>query len=336
MTTSSTRKSSTDTTRRVLGRSGIEVGAVGVGTWAIGGAMTIDGEHFGWGSWDDDESVRALRAAVDAGATLVDTADAYGAGHAERVIATALGDRRDDLVIATKWGNTYDESARALTGQDPTPAYGRRALEASLRRLATDHVDLWQLHLADLDVSLADDLIALCESLVDEGLIRGYGWSTDDPARAAAFATGSRCTLVQHGLDVLDDAPEMLALCAEQNLASLNRSPLAMGLLSDRITADTVLPEGDVRRTSPEWLRWFDAGRPTPEFLRRRDAVRDVLTSNGRTLPQGALAWNLARSPLTVPIPGIRTVAQAVENVGTLAAAPLTAEEFAAVEALLR
>jgi aryl-alcohol dehydrogenase-like predicted oxidoreductase len=135
---------------------------------------------------------------------------------------------------------------------------------------------------------------------------------------------------------VLGDDPEMLALCAEQNLASLNRSPLAMGLLSDRITADTQLPVGDVRRTSPEWLAWFDDGRPTPEFLRRRDAVRDVLAANGRTLPQGALAWVLARSPLTVPIPGIRTVAQARENIGTLAAAPLTPAEFATVENLLR
>src|SRR5690349_21867270 len=115
----------TNTTRRVLGRSGIEVAAIGVGTWALGGEMTQAGGHVGWGPQDDEESVRALRAAVDAGATLIDTADVYGTGHAERIIARALGDRRDDLVIATKWGNTYDEAARALLDPDPSPAYGR-------------------------------------------------------------------------------------------------------------------------------------------------------------------------------------------------------------------
>jgi aryl-alcohol dehydrogenase-like predicted oxidoreductase len=128
----------------------------------------------------------------------------------------------------------------------------------------------------------------------------------------------------------------MIALCEAQNLASINRSPLAMGLLSDKITADTVLPPGDVRRTGPGWLSWFTDGRPTPEFLARRDAVRDLLTSGGRTLAQGALAWNLARSPRTVPIAGIRTVAQARENLGTLGAAPMTVQEFTQVEALLR
>ena len=323
------------TTTRILGRSGIEVGAIGVGTWAIGGRMTIGGDDYGWGAVDDDTSVQALRVAVDLGATLIDTADAYGTGHAERVIARALGARRDQLVWASKWGNTYDEATRELTGSDPTPGYARRALEASLRRLGTDRLDLWQLHLSDLDPALAEDLVALCEQLVDEGLIRGYGWSTDDPARAAVFAAGPRCTLVQHALNVLGDAPEMLALCEAQNLASVNRSPLAMGLLSDKITADTVLPPGDVRRTGPGWLSWFTDGRPTPEFLARRDAVRDVLASDGRTLAQGALAWNLARSPRTVPIAGIRTVAQAQENIGTLAVAPMTAEEFAQIEALL-
>ena len=323
-------------TTRILGRSGLKVGAIGVGTWAIGGRMTSGGEDLGWGAVDDDVSVATLRTAVDLGATLIDTADAYGTGHSEQIVARALGSRRDDLVWASKWGNTYDEASRALTGSDHTPAYARRALQASLRRLGTDRLDLWQLHLSDLDPVLAEDLVALCEQLVDEGLIRGYGWSTDDPARAAVFAAGPRCTLVQHRLNVLDDAPEMLALCEAQDLASINRSPLAMGLLSDKITAETLLPPGDIRRTSPGWLEGFTDGRPTPQFLARRDAVRGVLTSQGRTLAQGALAWILARSPRTVPIAGIRTVAQARENIGTLAAPPLSAQEFAQVEALLR
>jgi aryl-alcohol dehydrogenase-like predicted oxidoreductase len=171
---------------------------------------------------------------------------------------------------------------------------------------------------------------------VAEGTVRAYGWSTDDPARAAVFAAGPHCAAVQHTLNVLDDAPEMLALCEEHDLASVDRSPLAMGLLSERVTADTVIAPGDVRHRQPEWLRWFTGGRPGPDFLARRDAVRDVLTSGGRTLAQGALAWAWARSPRTVPIPGCRTVAQVEENVGAMAHGPLTPEQFAEVEAVLR
>ncbi len=322
--------------RRVLGRSGIGVSAAGVGTWAIGGAMASGDQPLGWGEVDDDESVRALRRAVELGATFVDTADVYGTGHAERVLARALGAQRDELVWATKWGNTYEEATRQLTGADPAPDYARQALEASLRRLGTDRVDLWQLHLSDLDPALAEDLVATCEDLVAEGKVRAYGWSTDDPARAAVFAAGPHCAAVQHTLNVLDDAPAMLALCEEHDLASVDRSPLAMGLLSERVTADTVIAPGDVRHRQPEWLRWFAGGRPSPDFLARRDAVRDVLTSGGRTLAQGALAWAWARSPRTVPIPGCRTVAQVEENVGAMAHGPLTPEQFAEVESVLR
>jgi aryl-alcohol dehydrogenase-like predicted oxidoreductase len=320
---------------RRLGSSAVEASALGIGTWVIGGRMSIGDGQFGWGDVDDDESVRMLRRAVDLGATLIDTADAYGTGHAERLIARALGDRRDGLVYATKWGNTYDEAARALTGEDPSPAYALRALETSLRRLATDRIDVWQLHLSGMDPSLADDLVALCEDLVDDGLIRTYGWSTDDPARAGRFAAGPRCAVVQCTLNVLDPAPAMLDLARDHDLAVLARSPLAMGLLSDRITADTVIPPGDVRHTSPDWLAWFRDGRPTPDYLARRDAVREILTSGGRTVAQGALAWLWARDERIVPIPGCRTVAQAEENVGALAHGPLTGSQLAEVERLL-
>lgn len=322
-------------TSRVLGRSGIEVSALGIGTWVIGGPMAAGDVQFGWGEVDDDESVRMLRTAVDLGATLIDTADMYGMGHAERVVHRALGDRRDDLVYATKWGNTFDEATRQWTGEDPSPAHARRALQASLARLGTDRIDVWQLHLSGMDPALADDLVALCEDLVDDGLIRTYGWSTDDPARAARFAAGPRCAVVQCTLNVLDPAPAMLDVAREHDLAVLARSPLAMGLLSDRITADTVIPPGDVRHTSPDWLAWFRDGRPTPEYLACRDSVREILTSGGRTLAQGALAWLWARDGRIVPIPGCRTPDQARENVGALAHGPLTPTQLAEVETVL-
>jgi aryl-alcohol dehydrogenase-like predicted oxidoreductase len=322
-------------TRR-LGRSEITVADIGIGTWAIGGPFQAGAQPLGWGPVDDDESIAALRRAFELGATLVDTADVYGAGHSERVIGKAVAGRRDAVVIATKWGSTFDEDTREMGPQDTSPGYVRPALEGSLRRLGTDYVDVFQLHAGDVDPVRVLDLAAECEKLLDEGLIRAYGWSTDDPRRIAALAGAGRASVVQHELNVFGDAPEVLATCDRYDLGSLNRSPLAMGLLTDRITADTVLAPGDIRGREPEWLRWFRDGRPSPEFLGRRDAVREILTSGGRTLAQGALAWILARSPRAVPIPGCRTVAQVEENVGTLAKPGLGSADLAEIDRLLR
>jgi aryl-alcohol dehydrogenase-like predicted oxidoreductase len=324
-------------TTRQLGRSGIEVSALGFGCWAIGGEwQDPDGQPLGWGKVDDEESVRAVRRALDLGVTFFDTADTYGAGHSERVLGRALGKRRADVVVATKWGNVFDEDTRTRTGSDDSPAYLRRALTASLDRLGTDYVDLYQFHLSDADTEQAALLRDACEELVREGLIRAYAWSTDDPARAAVFAEGPHCAAVQHTLNVLQDAPAMIRLCEEAGLASINRSPLAMGLLSGKRRARQPLEAGDIRSRPPAWLQGFgDGSGPDPEWLARIDALRDVLTSGGRTLGQGALAWLWARSPRTIPIPGFRSVAQAEENAGALEKGALTGEQLAEVDRLL-
>ncbi|MER6123700.1 aldo/keto reductase [Streptomyces sp. NPDC001795] len=325
------------TANRTLGRSGIEVSALGFGCWAIGGEWsTPDGQPLGWGKVDDEESVRAIRRALDLGVTFFDTADAYGTGHSERILARALGKRRADVVLATKWGNVIDEEHRLLVGSDDSPAYARRALTASLRRLDTDHIDLYQLHLSDAEPERAAELRDQCDEFVREGLIRAYAWSTDDPARAAVFAEGPHCAAVQHRLNILQDAPELLALCEESNLASINRSPLAMGLLTGKHTAGRALESGDIRNTPPAWLPGFsEGGGADAEWLRRVDALRDILTSNGRTPAQGALAWIWARSPRTVPIPGFRSVAQAEENAGAIEKGPLTPGQLAEVDRIL-
>lgn len=325
-----------DDGRRTLGRSGIEVSALGFGCWAIGGEWASpDGQPLGWGKVDDDESVRAIRRALDLGVTFFDTADAYGTGHSERVLARALGKRRADVVVATKWGNVIDEERRLALGSDDSPEYARRALTASLRRLDTDHIDLYQLHISDADPERAAQLRDTCEEFVREGLVRAYAWSTDDPERAAVFAEGEHCAAVQHRLNVLQDAPEMLALCEESGLASINRSPLAMGLLTGRRGPGQSLEAGDIRSRPPAWLPGFGDGGADPEWLARVDALRSVLTSGGRTLAQGALAWLWARSPRTVPIPGFRSVAQAEENAGALAQGPLTTGQLTEIDAAL-
>ncbi|MFJ2176325.1 aldo/keto reductase [Streptomyces sp. NPDC087851] len=328
---------------RTLGHSGITVGALGFGCWAIGGAwQNTDGDPLGWGAVDDDESVAAVRRALDLGITFFDTADAYGTGHSETVLGRALRGHRDEAVIATKWGNLFDARTRTAHGQDATPGHARRALTASLRRLGTEYVDLYQLHISDAPLDAAAELRDTCEEFVREGLIRTYAWSTDDPERAALFAQGEHCAAVQHACNVLQDAPEMLALCAERGLASVNRSPLAMGLLARNPGAGAdagtgwTRGSGDIRAVPPAWLHWFgEGGLPVPEQAARVDAVRDLLTSGGRTLAQGALAWLWARSPHTVPIPGIRSVAQAEENAGALRYGPLGAAEMKEIATLL-
>lgn len=319
---------------RTLGRSGIKVSDVGFGCWAIGGPMTGGGEPIGWGAADDEMSAAAIRRALDLGITFFDTADVYGGGHSERVLGEALAGHRDEAVIATKFGYTFDAEAKAVTGADASPGHVRQACEASLRRLGTDRIDLYQLHQAELPLAEAEPVIGALEELVAGGLIRSYGWSTDDPVSAAAFATGANCAAIQFGANVFVANQGMFALCGSRDLAGVIRSPLAMGLLTGKYTAQSQLAADDCRSGDMGGPA-FTGGRPTPEWLARLDAVREVLTSSGRTLAQGALGWLLARDPRAVPIPGIRTAGQAAENAGALLTGPLTAAEMTQIAALL-
>ncbi|MBI5667508.1 MAG: aldo/keto reductase [Chloroflexi bacterium] len=321
---------------RTLGRSGIQVSAVGLGCWAIGGPFWAGETPVGWGEVDDNESIRAIHRALELGVNFLDTADVYGTGHSERVIARALAGRRQQVVIATKFGNVFDETARQIAGADASPAYIRRACEASLRRLNTDVIDLYQFHLNGYDADRAAEVRDTLETLVSAGKIRCYGWSTDYPERARVFADGPNCAAIQLDMNVLLDNAPMIALCEQFNLAAINRGPLAMGLLTGKYTATSQLAENDVRgEHSPAWMRYFKDGKPNPEWLARLDAIREILTSGGRTLAQGALAWLWARSPQTLPIPGFRTVAQVEENAGALRFGPLTADQMQQIDALL-
>lgn len=323
-------------TKRTLGRSGIEVSALGMGCWAIGGPFWSGEQPLGWGEVDDAESERAIGRALDLGVTLFDTADIYGTGHSERVLGKALRSRRDDVVIATKWGNTFDEDTRQRTGRDISPTYLRTAVEASLRRLGTDRIDLYQFHPGDTTVADAAPLEEALEELVDAGKIRWYGWSTDSADRAAAWATGVHCAAIQQDFSLFHGQRDVLAVCEEHDLASINRGPLAMGMLTGKFDADSTLDADDVRGVAPEWLRFFRDGKPAPEWLERVAAIREAITTGGRTPAQGALAWIWAQSERTIPIPGCRTVAQVEENAGALAHGPLTAGELADVDALLK
>lgn len=315
----------------------IEVSPVGFGGWAIGGPFTdTEGRPAGWGEVDDEVSIAAIRAAFDAGITLFDTANVYGTGHSEEVLARALAGHRDEVVLATKWGNTMREDERSLDDIDGSVSNMVRSLEGSLRRLSTDRVDLFQFHLNDYDGPELPELQEALEQLVVAGKIRGYGWSTDFPEVAHRWITGEHFWAIQAEINVLADNPGIFEVAEQHDIGCLNRGPLAMGLLSGKYSADSRITGDDVRAASPEWLRYFDGGVPSTEWLAKLEAVREILASRGRTLAQGAIAWLWARSPKAIPIPGIRTATQARENAAAMEFGPLAPAQMEEIEVLLR
>jgi aryl-alcohol dehydrogenase-like predicted oxidoreductase len=317
---------------RRLGRSNLIVSAIGMGGNTIGGPSwdrTVREDlPIGYGQVDDDESIRAILKALDLGINFFDTADEYGCGHSETILGKALGNKRHAVVVATKFGFTFTEATREATGQDTSPAYIRRACEASLRRLNSEFIDLYLLHIRDLDLDAALIVRETLEDLFQEGKIRWYGWSTDDPERARFFSQGQHCAAVEHRLNVLMDAPQMLAVCQELDLASINRIPLLMGVLSGKYTPANLPADDDIRSLFFRHSRFA-------EDVERVQRVRAILTKDGRTLAQGALAWILSRSPITIPIPGFRTQKQVEENAGTLKMEPFEAEDMEEIRIIL-
>ncbi len=321
-----------------LGKSNIEVSPMGMGCWAIGGPITFQGRPSAYGATDDAAALRAISLALDSGVTFFDTADVYGAGHSERLVGQALAGKRDRAVIATKFGVGFNEETKEIWfDKSITPEFIRAACEASLRRLGTDYIDLYQYHINDADIEVLDGVVETLEALVREGKIRSYGHSTDFLPLAQRFYKTSNCTAMQYNCNLFDPAPEMVAFCERNGLTGINRGPLAMGLLSGKYSAGSSLGIDDIRGAqSPEWIRFFKDGRPNPELLAQMDAVRELLQSGGRTLAQGALAWLWAHSPVNLPICGIRNERQAQENCGAMAHGPLPRDVYEAIEAIIR
>jgi len=325
---------------RTLGKSGIDVSAVGMGCWAIGGVWTFDGSAAGWSAVDDLESTAAIQEALNLGVTFFDTAANYGCGHSERILGSALAGRRDQVVVATKFGHQVDAGAKNVAcygvseeASDVVP-HMREDLEASLGNLGTDYIDLYQLHPGGLAIERSLPVRDELERFVAEGKIRAYAWSTDRTDAAAAFSDGPGCAAVQQQLSIFDGNLELLALCEEMGLASINRSPLGMGILTGKFTAATEFNYDDVRG-SAQWFPGLEDGRPAQRWIDALDSVRDVLTSDGRTLAQGAIAWLWGRSDVTIPIPGFKTRAQVRDNAGAMAFGPLSAQQMAEIDSIL-
>jgi aryl-alcohol dehydrogenase-like predicted oxidoreductase len=328
------------TNKRKLGRSGINVSALGLGCWAIGGPWTFNGSAAGWGGVDDAESTRAIQRAFELGVTFFDTAANYGTGHSERILSAAVKGYRDQVVIATKFGYQVNETTKTVKSygepeEDSDVARHLRSdLERSLVRLETDYIDVYQLHVGGLSIERALQVRDVLEEMVQEGKIRTYGWSTDRTDAVRAFSTSPNCSVVQQQLSVLDGNLELLALCEERNLASINRGPLGMGLLTGKFAPGASFSSDDVRAVA-SWHPGFKDGHPTQTWLNALASIREVLTSGGRTLAQGALAWIWGKSENTVPIPGFKTVQQVEENCKALQYGPLNPEQMLEIEQIL-
>lgn len=321
--------------KQLLGKSDLEVSALGMGCWAIGGPWTWaqpgrDPYPAGWGQMDDVESIRAIQTAVDLGITLFDTAANYGAGHSEVVLGKGLLGRRDKVVIATKFGHIVNEAAKTVYGDSEQILPNvRRDVENSLRRLQTDTIDIYQLHEGSYDPELALALRDELETLVSEGKIRWYGWSTDLVDRARVFADGPHCTSIQFRLNALFDNAEMRQLCQAHNLAGLNKDPLSRGILTGKFTQNTTFPADDIRS------QMNFAGVEIVRRLGAVDALHDVFTAGGRTMAQGAICYIWGLDERMVPIPGFKNVKQVEDNAGALAFGPMSAAEVAQVQAIV-
>ncbi|MBB5515567.1 aryl-alcohol dehydrogenase-like predicted oxidoreductase [Rubricella aquisinus] len=311
---------------------GKDIAPLGMGCWPIGGEMYDGDTPIGYSGTDDATSIRTIHAALDAGIRLFDTAAAYGAGHADRLLAQALRGR-DDVVIVSKVGIPINETTKRLEiGTPATPDMILPQIEACLRRLERDQIDVMLLHLNALPPAEALPLFEQMEIARERGLIASYGWSTDMVRNVEAMAARPGFSTVEFARNMLIDADAIQAVTAEHDLYRLIRSPLGMGMLTGRYSSRNPITANDIRKSGQVRTDYFEDGQPKPEFLAALDAARDLLTTAGRSLTQGALCWLWAKDAHNIPVPGARTVEQITDSAGALAHGPLPADVMAEID----
>jgi aryl-alcohol dehydrogenase-like predicted oxidoreductase len=286
---------------RTLGVDNLAVGAIGLGCMsfspAYGGAEGVD-------------TTEVILRAVDLGATLLDTADVYGPHTSELAIGKAIAGRRDDVVIATKFGIVSSPGQGRQAVVNGTPEYVRSSIEGSLSRLGTDHVDLYYQHRADPDVPIEETVGAMAQ-LVVEGKVRHLGLSeaSVDTIRRAAAVHPIAALQSEWSLWSRDIEEDIVATCRELGIGIVAFSPLGRGFLTGRINSFDDLAQRDMRRSHPRFVGdAFDANLTSVEV------VRSVARAHRVAPGQVALAWLLAKGPDVVPIPGTKRVAYLEEN----------------------
>ena len=314
-------KGETPVRKRLLGNVGLEVSALGLGCM---------GMSFAYGPGDDQESIATLRRAIDMGVTLLDTADMYGPFENEELVGRAIAGRRDQVVVATKFGNEVTENGE-LTGRvNGRPDYVRRAVDGSLRRLGVDHIDLYYQHRVDPEVPVAETFGALSE-LVERGKVRYLGISEAAPATIRKAHAVHPLSALQTEYSLFSREPEdndVLATVRELGIGFVAYSPLGRGFLSGAIRRRDDLAEDDFRRIAPRFQ-----GDNFTKNLEVVDKVREIAKRKGVTPSQLALAWVLAQGEDIVPIPGTKRRPYLEENIKALEV-ELSADDLAAIEAV--
>jgi aryl-alcohol dehydrogenase-like predicted oxidoreductase len=287
--------------RRTLGRTELSVSEIGFGAWAVGG------NAFGnsYGTTDDTESTGAIRRAFELGCNFFDTADVYGHGHSESLLGAALQDVRDRVYIATKVGaNFYNRDIRL----DFSAAYLRLAVERSLERLRTDHIDVLQLHNPPISLISASGTYEPLEEMKREGVIRFYGVSVHPPEEGVAAVRASMPDTVQivYNLARREAEDTFLPTAQAANVGVIAREPLANGFLAGRYDASSTWEHGDIRSRMP---------RPyVAQLSALGQQVREVAKESGITAAQLALKFVLDRPEIACAIVGMKTVQQVEEN----------------------
>ncbi len=299
---------------RKLGSSEIQVSAVALGTWSIGGGPW-------WGKTDDNDSIRAIQAAVDAGITLIDTAPAYGFGRSEEVVGRAIRGRRDQVVVATKCGLWWGDDRGVLHFEQDgytvrrclDPRTIRIEVEQSLRRLGVDRIDLMQTHAQAVEpfkTPIAETMACLME-LRKEGKIREIGVSNCTPEQMDEYLAAGVIVSNQPRYSLLDRAieHELLPYCRAKDLAVLVYSPLEQGLLTGKIGMDTSFDPEAFRNKLP----WFalDKRRKVLDML---EGWHDLTDKYGCTLSQLVIAWTVSQPGVTAALCGARKEANVLEN----------------------
>jgi aryl-alcohol dehydrogenase-like predicted oxidoreductase len=281
----------------------LEVARIGLGTMGMSSAYTGAGT-------DDAESIRTIHRALDLGVTLIDTAEIYGPFTNEELIGRAIKDRRDDVVLATKFG-LVSHGGGGSWNLDSSPANIRTALEGSLRRLATDHVDLYYQHRVDPKTPIEDTVGALA-ALVAEGKIRHIGLSEAGPDTIRRAHAVHPVTAVQseYSLWTRDPEEKVLPLLRELGIGFVAYSPLGRGFLTGEILSTDDFADDDSRKTNPRFM-----GENFQRNLQTVGEVRAIAAEVGATPAQVALAWVLAQGDHIAPIPGTKRVRRLEENV---------------------
>ena len=303
--------------QRTLGREGLAVSEQGLGCMGM--------SEF-YGASDEGEAIATIHRALELGVTFLDTADMYGPFTNERLVGRAIADRRDEVQLATKFGNQRTEDG-AFVRINGTPEYVREACEASLRRLGVDHIDLYYQHRVDKTVPIEETVGAMAE-LVGEGKVRHLGLSEASPAtiRRAHAVHPIAALQTEYSLWTRDPEEAILPTVRELGIGFVAYSPLGRGFLSGRFRSPEDLPEGDFRRRNPRFQ-----GENFQKNLDVVDRVKEIADEKGATPGQLALAWVLARGEDVVPIPGTKRVAYLEENAAA-SDVELTADDLARID----